>query len=104
MVLNVLAGGYFCIIAIPNFLPKSTFLDFRTFRSAALRSYCEFLIPMQYRSKICIVSPEINVECYNQMYLFFLFIKSNTTNPTFYYTDLITIQYYRDDTMGSERQ
>ena len=35
---------------------------------------------------------------------FFLFIKSNTTNLTFYYTVLITTQYYRDDTMGSERQ
>ena len=35
---------------------------------------------------------------------FFLFIESNTTNLTFYYTDLITIQYYGDDTMGSERQ
>ena len=37
-------------------------------------------------------------------FFFFLFIKSNTTNLTFYYTDLITIQYYGDDTMGSERQ
>ena len=34
----------------------------------------------------------------------FLFIESITTNLTIYYTVQITIQYYRDDAMGSERQ
>ena len=48
--------------AIPIFWPKSEFLDFRTFRSAAFRSQCEFLFPMHYYSKICIASPKINGE------------------------------------------
>ena len=43
--------------------------EFRTFRSAAIGIECEFLIPIQYSSKIGIASPEINLECYIQMHL-----------------------------------
>ena len=63
----VLAGGYCLVLLSPFFGPRSEFFDFRIFCSAAFRSYFEFLIPMQYWSKIFIVFPEIIRECNIQM-------------------------------------
>ena len=56
------------------------------------------LTPLIYLNNCTITN--INIE--NRV--FFLFTKNITTNLTFYYTVLVTIQYYRNDTMGSERQ